>query len=378
MSDQTSASRRGTPRLAALVLASAVLSMPLMAAAPSSGVEGAVFSLSNAASGNSVRVFDRMADGSLAPRRNVATGGTGTGGGLGNQGALALSDSGHWLLAVNPGSNSVSVFYVVGDFLLRTDVASSRGTLPVSVAIENDLVYVLNAGSDEVEGFRLSIFGKLTPIANSARPLSAVGAGPAEVAFNRDGDLLAVTERLTNRVVTFAVDGDGLLGAIHVQASPAPTPFGFAFGRRDQMFVSEAAGGAAGGSTLTSWQLHADGSATPISPAVPNQQTAACWVAVTGDGHYAYVANTGSNNLSIYAIGEDGVADVQAAIAAQTGAGSAPSDLALDRNDRFLYSLNPGTGRISAYRIGSNGALQLIEREAAGAAGSGATGLVAR
>jgi len=52
--------------------------------------------------------------------------------------------------------------------------------------------------------------------------------------------------------------------------------------------------------------------------------------------------------------------------------------LALDRNNRFLYSLNPGTGRISAYRIGANGALQLIERQAAGAAGTGATGLIAR
>ena len=41
-----------------------------------------------------------------------ATGGTGTGGGLGNQGALAFSKNGDYLFAVNPGSNNLSVFSV--------------------------------------------------------------------------------------------------------------------------------------------------------------------------------------------------------------------------------------------------------------------------
>ena len=371
-------SARQAPRRSALALAAIALTIPLMVGAKLASTDGVVFSLSNATSGNGVRVFDRKSDGSLEPRRTVRTGGRGTGSGLGNQGGLALSDSGNWLLAVNPGSDSVSVFHVFGKVLLRTDIESSRGMQPISVTIENDIVYVLNAGSDEVEGFKLSIFGRLTPIADSRRPLSASGAGAAQVSFNPSGDLLAVTEKMTNRVLTFAVDGDGLLGDAHVQDSPGPTPFGFAFGRRDQMLVSEAAGGAMGSSTLTSWQVHADGSATPITAAVPSGQTAACWVAVTRDGRFAYVANTGSNNLSSYAVAEDGATSLQDAIAAQTGAGSAPSDLALDRNSRFLYALNPGNGTISAFQVGADGALQLIEHQAAGAAGSGATGLVAR
>lgn len=378
MKHKQSNSTHRARRSSALALAAVTLTMPLIVGAKLASADGAVFSLSNATSGNSVRVFDRMSDGSLNPRRTFPTGGKGTGGGLGNQGALALSDSGNWLLAVNPGSDSVSVFYVFGRFLLRTDIEPSRGMQPISVAIENDIVYVLNAGSDEVEGFRLSIFGRLTPIADSSRPLSASGAGAAQVSFNPTGDLLAVAEKATNRVLTFAVDGDGMLGQAHVQDSPAPTPFGFAFGRRDQMLVSEAAGGAVGASTLTSWQLHADGSATPITAAVPSGQTAACWVAVTRDGRFAYVANTGSNNLSTYAVAEDGATSLQSAIAAQTGAGSAPTDLALDRNSHFLYALNPGNGSISAFQVDTDGALQLIEHQAAGAAGSGATGLVAR
>ncbi|MEZ0470179.1 lactonase family protein [Luteimonas salinilitoris] len=370
---------RRAPRFAALGLTAIALAVPLAVGATYFGrAEGAVYSLSNAPSGNRVLIFDRMSDGSLDPRRSFPTGGNGTGGGLGNQGALALSDSGNWLLAVNPGSDSISVFLVFGNHLLRTDVESSRGMQPVSVAIEDDIVYVLNAGSDNVQGFRLAVHGKLIPIPGSRRTLSARGAGAAQVSFNRAGDLLAVTEKATNRVLTFAVDGDGKLGETNVQDSPAPTPFGFAFGRRDQMLVSEAAGGAAAASTLTSWQLRADGSASPITAAVPSQQTAACWVAVTRDGRYAYVANTGSNNLSTYVVDEDGAASLADAIAAQTGAGSAPADLALDRGSRFLYALNPGTGSISAFRVGTDGALQLIEHQATGAAVGGATGLVAR
>lgn len=339
---------------------------------------GAVYALTNASSRNEVLVFDRRDDGSLQPRRSVATGGVGTGGGLGNQGALAFSGSGQWLLAVNPGSDSVSVFFVFGDYLLRTDTERSGGDQPVSVTIENDTVYVLNAGSDDVQGFRLSIYGRLTPIANSRRALSGSGTTPAQVQFNRDGDLLAVTEKATNQVLTFAVDGDGRLGPAAVHPSPAPTPFGFDFGRRDVLLVSEAAGGAAGSSTLSSYQLQADGQADLLTAAAPSGQTAACWVVATRDGGYAYVSNTGSDNVSTYAVADDGTLNLLEAVSAGTGAGSAPTDLALDRNGRFLYVLNPGNGTVSAFGVGDDGTLQLIEHQTSSRITAAASGLVAR
>ena len=156
-------------------LGTIALATPVFVSAQSGQVDGAVFSLTNATSGNQVVVFDRRADGSLNPRRSFATGGTGSGGDLGNQGALALSDSGQWLLAVNPGSDSVSVFLVFGNYLLRTEIEPSGGVRPVSVTIEDDVVYVLNAGSDSLQGFRLSIYGRLTPIKRSRRR----GAAPS-------------------------------------------------------------------------------------------------------------------------------------------------------------------------------------------------------
>lgn len=358
-------------------LGTIALATPVLVSADIGHANGAVYALTNATSGNRVAVFDRLANGSLNPRRHFSTGGTGSGGGLGNQGALALSDSGHWLLAVNPGSDSVSVFLVFGKFLLRTDVEPSGGVSPVSVAIENDVVYVLNAGSDSLQGFRLNIYGRLTPIADSHTPLSGSGTAAAQVSFNRDGDLLAVTEKATNLVLTFPVDGAGALGAVNVQTSPTPTPFGFAFGRRDQLLVSEADGGAAGGSTLSSYQVAADGMADLVTAASPSQQTAACWVVVTRNGRYAYVSNTGSDNLSTYTVAGDGAVGLLDAISAETGAGSAPTDLALDRNSDHLYALNPQTRTISAFRVMEDGSLQTIETQSSGLPTT-ATGLVAR
>ena len=121
---------------------------------------GAVFTETNSTSGNAVLVFHRAADGSLTAGGSVATGGTGSGAGLGSQGAVTLSDDGSWLLVVNAGSNDVSSFAVGpnGALTLRGR-ASSGGTMPISVTIHDDLVYVLNAGgAGNISGLRLAVF----------------------------------------------------------------------------------------------------------------------------------------------------------------------------------------------------------------------------
>ncbi len=339
---------------------------------------GAVYSQTNAASGNQIVSFDRMSDGSLHQRHAVATGGTGNdkGGGLGNQDAVVLSKSGDWLLAVNAGSNSVSTFLVLGNYLLRTSTVHSGGRMPVSIALRDNVAYVLNAGSDNLQGFTLGVDGRLERMSNATQSLSGSGVGAADVLFNGSGDLLAVTEKATGKVLTFDVDGDGRLGPVSVHNSPAPTPFGATFGRRDHLLVSEAVGGAAGKSSLSSYNVKADGSAQVTSGAVPSRQSAACWVVATRDGRYAYTSNTGSNNVSAYAVAPNGKLTLLSAVAGGTGA--VPIDLALSRNSDFLYALNSGTGSISAFAVNKDGSLRALGQQKASKLGLAATGLVAR
>jgi 6-phosphogluconolactonase (cycloisomerase 2 family) len=322
---------------------------------------GAVYAMTNAPAGNAVLVFDRGRDGNLSPAGAFATGGAGTGTGLGSQGSLVLDGSHHRLLAVNAGSNELSVFAVTPSGLQLSDKRPTGGVTPVSVAIHRDLVYVLNAGSDSVTGFRIDAFGHLQPIAGSERALSAEGAGAAQVEFSPDGAVVVVTEKATSRILVYPVDEDGLLGAPAIYLSPTPTPFGFAFGKHDQFFVSDAAGGAADSSAVSSYQLD-DGMAALVTASAATHQTAACWVVVTNNGHLAYTSNTGSGTITGFAIARDGrLRELDAdGITGDTGAGSAPTDLALSSGSHFLYSLNSGNGTMSGFRVGQRGDLMPI------------------
>jgi 6-phosphogluconolactonase len=336
---------------------------------------GAVYTLTNDPAGNAVKVFDRAGDGALIADGEFATGGTGTGTGLGNQGGLVLD--GKLLLAVNPGSDSISSFSVHGSNLELLDRDASGGDQPISLTVEDGLLYVLNAGgAGNIAGHTVSRQGTLSPLTGSTRPLSGAGVGPAQVSFDPRGETLVVTEKNTNLIDTYAVDRDtGLAGGPNPQASAGATPFGFAFGPRGHLIVSEAFGGATDASAVSSYGLE-DGIIDAISPSVATTETAACWIVVTKNGRFTYTTNTGSGSISGYSIGQDGALTLLDAdgVTAQTGPG--PIDMALARSSRLLYSLNSGDGTISGFRVGADGSLTPI----GGASGlpAAATGLAAQ
>ncbi len=323
---------------------------------------GAVYTLSNQASGNDVIVFPRSFDGSLGNPAHYPTGGTGSGGGLGNQGAVILSTDGRWLVAVNAGSNDISVFRVRRTELDLVGRTASGGERPISVTLHRDVLYVLNeGGSGNISGFRLGYGGRLTPIAGSTRPLGSTSPAAAQVQFSPDGDVLVVTEKSTNSIVTYRVNRRGLAGEPEVQASAGQTPFGFDFDAQGRLFVSEAFGGAADASAASSYRVQPNGRLRTISASVGTTETAACWLVVTRNGRYAYTTNTGSGTVSGYAIGRDGALTLlDGGQSGQTGAGTSPIDLALTRGSRFLYVLNSGTETVSAFRTGRDGALEPV------------------
>lgn len=325
------------------------------------GQPGAVYTLDNAADANHVLVYRRGADGGLTAGGAFATGGRGTGGGLGSQGALVLSANGRWLFACNAGSDEISVFLVTPEGPVLTDKVSSGGKRPISLALHRNHLFALNAGGhdgdrDTVAGF-LFHAGKLIPLAQATHPLSADDTNPAQIGFSSNGEVLVVTEKDTGVIDTFTVDNDGtIFEARHFQSS-GQTPFGFAFRGRD-LIVSEAFGGAADASASSSYRLDDDGELELTSPSVPTTETSACWIAVTANGRFAYAANTGSGTISGYRIAMDGALTLlnTDGVTGITGPGSAPTDMALSANSRFLYSRN-GNGTISAFRVGANGSL---------------------
>ncbi len=346
----------------------------------SGNVVGQVYTMSNAPDGNAVLAYNRASDGSLTPVATYLTGGLGTGGGLGNQSGITLDAGGKALLVVDAGSNEVSSFRVNEDGTLQlASKVSSGGMMPISVTTSGRFAYVLNAGgAGSIMGFTLSGQGVLQPIAGSSRPLSSAASGPAQIAFDPRGMKLVVTEKATNRLSTYSVDNNGIATGPVVTAASGMTPFGFAFTNNGTLIVSEAFGGAVDGSAVSSYSAAAGNQWSVVSGSVATTETAACWIAVTNDGQFAYATNAGSGTITGYSVRNGALTRLNAdGVTGIIGAGSAPTEMAFSRDSKYLYAFSGAMHRIAVFSVSADGSLAALPNWPAGLP-NGANGLAAR
>jgi len=362
--------------------AAALLAALPVTAQNGNAVAGAVYVATNAAD-NAVLAFDRMANGRLDPSpQYFPTDGAGTGGGLGNQGGVVLSGDERHLFVVNAASDEITVFEIEPGGLRWLGNTPSGGQRPVSLTQHDRLLYVLNAGgavggADSIAGFRIGTDGSLAPIAGSVQPLSAASTAPAQIGFTPDGGVLVVAEKATNTLTTYVVDADGVAGPPFPQPSEGETPFGFDFGRRGVLLVSEAFGGASDASTVSSYRIADDGTLATIDPTVATTETAACWLVVSNDGRFAYTTNAGSASVSGFAIDLDGHLSLLDADGVTGSTGGGPIDMEFSTDGRSLYTLNSGSDSLTVFRLpGGKGAL--IGTQEVSGLPDGSNGLAAR
>ncbi len=184
--------------------------------------------------------------------------------------------------------------------------------------------------------------------------------------------MLVVTEKATNTITTYTVGRDGLASGPNPQASAGNTPFGFSFNQRGDLVVSEAEGGLPGASTASSYRVDRAGTLALISGQVATTQAAACWIAISQNGRFAYTTNTASGTISSLVIGPGATLTLLEAVA---GTGVAPLDAAFTPGGRFLYVRNGG-GTVGAFRAEAKGGLTHIGDF--GALPGGANGMAAR
>jgi 3-carboxymuconate cyclase len=353
-------------------------------AAPVSDVVGHLYIDDNTAAVNMVSAFDRHADGSLTPEPGspFPVGGSGTGTGIGSQGALQLSSDGKYLLTADAGSNQVSVLRIEHDGGLRPvgDPVASGGLEPVSIAVHGRLVYVANAGApgSNYTGFTLNPGGHLRPLAGSTVPL-ADGSTPGDVLFNGDGTKLIGTQVGTSLIDSFVVGSDGLLTA--APGSPftaqGPGPFGSEFRPTNptQLFVSNAHG-PAGAGTVSAFHDRTDGTLTSIGASpFPDLQTAPCWVEISHDGRFLFTVNTGSNNISSYTIGADGSLSLDGTAAIST-AGAGAEDARLAPDDATLWTVDTAAAAVSGFAVTADKLTELPSSPTALPPGSAPFGVV--
>lgn len=320
-----------------------------------------VFTLTDAAGPNEVLAFTRNAQGALTPAGAFATQGTGSNGGLGAASdPVVLSPDGRTLYAVNRGSDDVSVFRVAGRRLVLREVVSAGGAGPISLAVSDHLVYVLNTGRGATPGsvvaFARARNGRLTAIAGGTAALPAGVAGPPQIGFDPAVRSAVVTDRPSNVIVVYPVGRDGRPGTPAVNASAGVTPFGFDFDRAGRLFISNAnapAGPVPNGSSVSAYRLRGTAT-TVVEAAVPTTETAACWLRTAG--RFFYVTNTASNTITGFEIKRDGSVEILDAEGVTATTGPNPRDLNV--SGRFLYTQSDG--RLDGFAIARDGHLTSV------------------
>ena len=326
---------------------------PLVVPAQNTTSMGSVYVMTNRAEGNSVLIYSRAANGSLTLSKEVPTKGLGTGftgDPFESQGSLTLSTDGKLLFAVNPGSGDLTAFVVGANGLTFGSRVSSQGAFPVSVTEFGGVVYVLNQlRVANIAGFAVNATGHLQYISGSKKNLAGGSlAQPAQVRYTPDGKQLLVTEKGTDMIDIFDVQGNGMTSAPKTVKSSGHTPFGFAFDASDNVVVTDAERRIPMAATASSYHV-LSGDVSFQTPAVKNDQTGACWVAITG--HTAWVVNTGTATITAYDVDSSGALTVANAVAASTGAMTTPIDLAASSDGRFIYVLESGTGALAGFRV---------------------------
>ncbi len=346
-----------------------------------------VYTASNDAGSNQVIAFDTDDHGNFIEIGRFDTGGRGTGAPLGNQGALATDASDRWLFVTNSGSGTLTSFRLQENGLQFVNSVGTHGVRPISVTVFGTMVYVLNEGDgknsepvlryDNISGFRFTAGGVLEPIPNSIRILDKTRlTAPAQIGFNKSGTVLLVTEKATDTIDTFVMRADGTPSGEPVKRrSAVPTPFGFAFGDRDYVFITEANGGGKG--TTASYRVDRGTGAVSDLVGRVDQGDATCWTVLNNDQTLGFSTNTGSGTISSYTINFNGTIEFPngAATDKPVFTGNGVRDAALSQNNAFLFTLNNGDGQIRKFNVGMDGSIS-----AAGVAQipTSATGLVAR
>jgi 6-phosphogluconolactonase len=326
---------------------------------------GYVYVNDNTAGTNTIAGFERQSDGSLTPLPGspFAAGGAGTGAIMGSQGALQITDDGRYLLAVDAGSNQISVLRIVDDSLQAVgSPVASGGITPISLAVHGNLVYVANAGNgttgSNYTGFTLSPDGQLTPLSNSTVSLPATAA-PGDILFNATGTSLIGTEvgpaAGPSFIDSFVVGSDGRLTAAPGSPFPAQAvgPFGSEFSPTNptQLYVSNAHGGANVGS-VSAYNVGVSGALSPIGASpFADKQTAPCWVEITHDGRYLFAVNTAVPSISRYRILSDGSLSLIGSTVFNDPTGLRPFDARLDPKGNVLYVVDAGLDMVSAFAV---------------------------
>jgi 6-phosphogluconolactonase (cycloisomerase 2 family) len=273
---------------------------------------------------------------------------------------------------VNSGSDTISQYTVGtgGTLTPMTTATVATGTTPYAIAMTASNAYVANSVSGDVSQYTITD-GVLTAMSTPTVP---AGTRPYAVSVHPDGGFLYVVNKDSSNISQYTIEAGGALKPMTQEKVAAGTnPFSIAIFYDPSSAKYYAYVANAGSSDISQFNIETDGRLTPMSqatvPAGANANPYSITVKSSGAGKYVYVANSGSDRISQYAIGTDGSLTALVPATAAVSTGTTPYAVTVDPSGQFVYVANEGSRDISQYKIEPDGQLTAMSpaRVSAGA-----------
>jgi 6-phosphogluconolactonase (cycloisomerase 2 family) len=302
-----------------------------------------------------ITVFNPAPGGGIsnAATFTITTGGVGPG-----SVAVAPDPSGKFgkfVYVANINTNNISMYTIDA----KTGALASKGTIPAGISPASVTVdpsarfaYVTNFGSNDVSTHIIdATTGALTP--NGA---IAAGSNPRSIAIDSSGKFAYVTNYTSNDVSMYTIDAttgaltsNGTIVAGTRPVSVAVDPSG------KFVYVANAADCDFVAGSVSMYKINTAFNGALSSTGTIAAGFCASSVAVDPSGKFAYVANAGDGNVSMYAI------DATTGALTSNGtivAGTRPVSVAVDPSGKFAYVTNSSSNGVSMYSLNAaSGAL---------------------
>jgi len=272
--------------------------------------------------------------------------------------SVTVDPLGRFAYVANFTSDNISAFTIdAGTGALGSVGGVGAGTNPMSVAVDPSgrFAYSANSGSNDVSAYTINpSTGALLSVAGS--PFTA-GTNPLSVTVDPTGKFAFVVNSVSNDVSVYTINAStGALTQVLCGGGAGCNVDNFLAGTNPIAISVDASGKYAyvansGSNDISGYSINGStGALTSLGVPVPAGSTPYS-ISIDPLGRFAYVANNGSNDVSGYSI--DGSTGALLSVGATVPAGTGPYAVNIDPSGSFVYVANQTSGDVSAYTITS-------------------------
>lgn len=271
--------------------------------------------------------------------------------------------------AVNSNDGTVSAFTLdlttgMPTAIGATPVQVGQGPLSLTADPAGKYVYVANAADSTITTLAINAETGLLSVVGAP---TATGIQPYSIARTPSGTFAYTANFGDNTLSAFSVDtGTGALTAL-APITAGNNPYTVVVNSTGTVAYVVNADTANTNGTVMAFAINGTtGGLTQVGSTI-TAGSVPQFIALTPNGSFAYVANSGDNTLGVYSIGTNG-ALTASGTPVSTGTGSNPYSIAISPSGTFLYEANVLANNVNVFAINpTNGALTLVQTVTTGA-----------